>query len=517
VTGEEAPLVENTFRVLVDRHARELVKAATHARRIGGGRACFTRPLLHGLLCSAGEVEELLDAYGASRNLRWHPLRRAVAATKLFSQVAYHLEHVLLFLPSYRLPALGYDIRADTETTIDEVCAILVRCLDDLLVVAQECGLYVSVSAPPPQSYSEALPHGHLSADRMSHKVASPEQTVANLSTAFLNLSEESSFIHLTQQTGLRPRTEWVPDPVNEARMRDLEQRFHSLQSLYDTHITDTNIETLDHDLPVLRGHVTVIFHLLEVATGLTHYCERHILGRSEGPPEGQTPQMAVVEHGKLLDLLLGYALAYASRYIRAGRELCHEMLRRYAVQDQVTLAIPRYRGFHVRPSTLLARIVAHYGCEVRMDLEQESFNAGFTLDLFRANEKINAVKRRRLAGAVPRYLDGAPGGEAADLQEVVREVAQRLFAEGRLVLYDRSLVLEGFTSRPGEGLVERVSRAMTLLLSTGKIDVEMDITATFHGDRRVLDDIRLLAESRYGEDDFGNNLPLPPRLSYLR
>jgi hypothetical protein len=32
-----------------------------------------------------------------------------------------------------------------------------------------------------------------------------------------------------------------------------------------------------------------------------------------------------------------------------------------------------------------------------------------------------------------------------------------------------------------------------------------------------VLEDIRLLAANGYGEDDFGNNLPLPEKLQYLR
>jgi hypothetical protein len=42
-------------------------------------------------------------------------------------------------------------------------------------------------------------------------------------------------------------------------------------------------------------------------------------------------------------------------------------------------------------------------------------------------------------------------------------------------------------------------------------------MTATFVGDKRVLADIKLLADHNYGEDDFGNNLPLPGRLAYLR
>ena len=39
----------------------------------------------------------------------------------------------------------------------------------------------------------------------------------------------------------------------------------------------------------------------------------------------------------------------------------------------------------------------------------------------------------------------------------------------------------------------------------------------TFIGDKRVLNDIKLLAESGYGEDKFGNNVALPDELSYLR
>ena len=50
-----------------------------------------------------------------------------------------------------------------------------------------------------------------------------------------------------------------------------------------------------------------------------------------------------------------------------------------------------------------------------------------------------------------------------------------------------------------------------------GKIDVESKMSATFIGDKRVLNDIEILAKSGYGEDKFGNNVPLPEKLSYLR
>ena len=68
------------------------------------------------------------------------------------------------------------------------------------------------------------------------------------------------------------------------------------------------------------------------------------------------------------------------------------------------------------------------------------------------------------------------------------------------------------------EGTVtEQVIGEINQLLLAGKIDVEVDLCAKFIGDKRVLADILLLAESGYGEDSFGNNIALPEKLEYLR
>jgi hypothetical protein len=54
-------------------------------------------------------------------------------------------------------------------------------------------------------------------------------------------------------------------------------------------------------------------------------------------------------------------------------------------------------------------------------------------------------------------------------------------------------------------------------LLGAGKIDIEMKKLATFTGDKRVLNDLTILATSGYCEDSFGNNIPIPPDLGYLK
>jgi len=64
---------------------------------------------------------------------------------------------------------------------------------------------------------------------------------------------------------------------------------------------------------------------------------------------------------------------------------------------------------------------------------------------------------------------------------------------------------------------MEQITDEIAKLQVTGKIDIATDIHAVFTGDKRVLEDIGLLAENGYGEDAFGNNIALPERLAYLR
>ena len=48
-------------------------------------------------------------------------------------------------------------------------------------------------------------------------------------------------------------------------------------------------------------------------------------------------------------------------------------------------------------------------------------------------------------------------------------------------------------------------------------MDMNVELTIGFRGDKRVLDDLKLLAAHGYGEDNLGNDIVLPPELAYLR
>jgi hypothetical protein len=506
---------DREFAGLVGDRSHELFLVARYIQEYAGGGGCFTRPLLGDLLSEASKAEEFLDAYGARQNNKWHRLRELVATLKLFSNVSYILQHIIQFLPRYRLLPTGRDFNRSTMGALGITCSILASAASQLLEEAATLSVPVSKSVPDRDEFAEDLPPGHLPADRRSDKAASAAKTVVYLATAFLNLAEDSKFLHMEHEQKTGMDVDWIPDPINEKRLRELQEAFHNLQSMYDTHISDSDVESTDEDLQVLRGHITVVYHLLETATSFCHFYERHVAGFSHDyvPPSIHS----TLQPAELLDLLVNYSILFSSRHILEARSLCHRMLRRYAVEGRITVPVPRYRGFHVRPSTLIAKIVSHYGSTVRMEIDDAGYNAGMSLDLFRANEKLNAHKKRYLAEAVVQLDLETDQNGFTDLAGAVRRAVQLLFEEGKIVLYERNIKLDDIEQWESETLTQALVRVVTQLLTQGKIDVETNMTATFVGDKRVLADIKLLADHNYGEDDFGNNLPLPGRLAYLR
>jgi hypothetical protein len=192
-------------------------------------------------------------------------------------------------------------------------------------------------------------------------------------------------------------------------------------------------------------------------------------------------------------------------------------MLKRYAEVGRIEVPIPKYRGFHVRPSTLIAKLVAHYGSQVQMLLGDGKYDAGMPLDLFRANEAINAQKRRWLAAEIVRLQLVPETAPAGDVTSVIRSTILALAQKGKLIMYEQPLDIPEHTGPLESTLLEKVTSETGRLLAMGKIDIETDMTAQFIGDKRVLADIRLLAQYGYGEDNFGNNIALPDKLAYLR
>jgi len=509
-----ATVTDKDFQKLIAKRAQTLLGLARHLSQCQSSSEVMVRPLMGALLSQSTQIEELLDAYGASSNCQWCGFRLLTAAIKLFSDVSYELLHIRHALPAYRLLPIEQDFVKATDETLEFTVDVLSRTANQMLLRADQLGLSVPGESSREKSYAEELLPGRLPHLCQTRRIETVAETVTLLTTAFLNLAVESKHVRAASQARPEEYASYVSNSVSEEKLRSLELRFHNLQSLYDTYVSGTEAADLDPDLPVLRGHISVVFHLLRTATLFVHHYERHVNKQPCDSPERQEP---LVKSEALLEVLMKYSVTHISLYIDSTEHLCHEMLKRYAEVGRIEVSVPLYRGFHVRPSTLISKLVHHYGSGVQMKLDDETYDASSPLDLFRANEKINAQKRRWLASEIVRLKLVQEETDQGDISGVVRGVVLMLAGRSKLILYQQPLQLPEEPARKEGTLLEKIIDEIARLLAMGKIDVDAKLTAEFIGDKRVLADIRLLAESGYGEDKFGNNISLPEKLIYLR
>ncbi len=502
------------FHRLIARRSGSLFRASAFLVAHAHSHKILTRPLLGELLYQSTLLEELLDAYGARNNSHWERFRSLIAAIKLFSYVSYELLHIQHSIPAYRLLPVEEDFSKRTAETIGFTENILSDATRRLLDEAQKLNLPVHHVDLPEEYYSETLPPGRLPHDLATRKLETVSQTISLLATAFLNLSAEcKQALPKGQVQSDSFLCEYI-GPVSEDKLRSLELRFHNLQSLYDTYVSTTVAEGIDEELPVMRGHISVVLHLLRTARDFAHYIERHA-----GPYQAKLPphRKRLVEPETLLQIMLNYSIHFVVQYLTCAEKLCRDMLKRYTEIETIEVPVPPYRGFHVRPSTLVSKLVLHYGSDVTMELDGEEYDAKSPLELFRANEKINAQKRKALAAEILR-LNLLPESTAEqDIRKVIRSILIALSEKGNLIVYEQPLQIENPPVRAGASLLEQVNDEIARLQVTGKIDIVTDTRVRFTGDKRVLEDIQLLAENGYGEDRTGSNIPLPEGLHYLR
>ena len=508
------PLIisDEGFHKLISERAQTLLGLASSLSHCESTREILTRPFLGEFLSQSVQIEELLDAYDARNNCQWCVFRSLTATTKLFSDVSYELLHIQHALPAYRLLPIEHDFVDATENALDFTGKVLSTAADQMLTKAQQ--LELPVPSKSLRNYSEKLPPGRLPHDCAARRTETVAETVKMLASAFLDLAAGSKKIRAAAKARPEEYAAYASESLTEESLRSLELRFHNLQSLYDTFVSGTEVEDMDTDLPVLRGQISIVFHLLRLATRFAHYYERHINKHICALAATRAP---VVKADELLSQLMNYCIVHIGLYLTCTERLCQKMLKRYAEIGEIVVSVPPYRGFHVRPSTLTSTIVLHYGSDVKMVLDNEAYNAASPLDLFRANEKINAEKRRWLAAEIAGIELIRQSPAETKRNTIVLSIILALAEKQKLMLYEQPLQMPEESAQKEGTLLQRVNDKMGQLLALGKIDINVDMNVKFIGDKRVLADIKLLAESGFGEDQFGNNIPLPEELVYLR
>ena len=379
----------------------------------------------------SSDVEHMLDRFHARNNKQWIWFRELTATIKNIGKAAFLLEELKQNISADNLLPEESDFSKKAEEITGFFMQTLRVCFQEL----KEEGQRLSINS----SNEEDLPRYRV---RMRDEVILPhtieEMDVSDMSGTVNRILQRYTEVAgkisaLKNITNLESREliKHIPTNANESKFRQLGTDLHNLQSWYDSYIFNHLIE---RDFPILKMLRQIFFaqlNLSKIATILSHYYERHLFMSS--PVTARLKK--IVSSAGILEAIFFFTLYYSIKLTEKGIEYADSLLNALIVPDTCELPIPKKMGFHARPATKVAKVVQHYGTDVKMLVGDQSFSAGSVLELLSA------------------------GGY---------------------------IVTKGF---------DRV---------------------TFQGDKRTLDDLRLLAEYNYGETENGKANSLPEALSYL-
>ncbi len=474
----------------------------------------LTRPQLNFIKSQSERAEEMLDGFGAKNNRLWYPIRENIALLKNFSEAAYELLHLLYASQHYNLGEQLEQFVADTIVQKRYLAKVLHLGLHAFLHYLGLLGIPLK-TATFRADFQEIDAALQLPFTRRLTETGNGKQQVDTLAISILNSTEEvNNFRHLAAAKA----AEWRKldfDFLSEARLRSMEVNMHVLQSMYDTYIANSEMERSDPDLPILRGRISTTLHLLRIATIFIHFYERHM----------KTPlpkDEAFLEQAEFFRCVIEYLARYIHVSLSTGRKLCSGLLKKYCVVKTVQVKVPPYIGFHVRPSSLVAAIVLHYGCNVTMNIGDSSYDASIFSNITMANNYIDQKKRAFLLEKL-NGLDLAPverkiADGSLPIQEAIMQVILHLASLNYLRIYQIPLQISHIPiDQSAHSLKSAVFETIRFLMNNERqLGILFDVTVSFTGPEQAVDDIVALANANYCETERGEDLPLPRRLAYL-
>jgi phosphotransferase system HPr-like phosphotransfer protein len=329
-------------------------------------------PVMVGLAQRAHALESFLDDYGARQNRTFVTLGELTASVRGLAVVKATALHLANRLPRYLVLVDSGPLAKD----LDETSAFLNRAITALFQrlqgEASRWGFAKEVADVRNESHE--LQRRLLPRNLDEEESVDERQHIAEIGTRFLKVLDTSRSLELGFE---RPRSalpEFVATHATEERCRWYESTVHSIQSMYDTYVLHTSVER-DHPwLQSLRGHASVALHLLEMATGLMHFYERHENDiRHEGARDAIA---AVVPKQDTLHAAVNVCLRHAYLFVEGASATAHQILNTFVRQARLTLNMPPGVTFHARPLALIVQVARHYGTPLKIAFDGEGASA---------------------------------------------------------------------------------------------------------------------------------------------
>jgi phosphotransferase system HPr-like phosphotransfer protein len=337
-------------------------------------------PFVAALGQAAHDLETWLDDFDARNNRTFVILGELVASVRGLAAVRGLGLHVSRRLPLYHRLVDGQPLVDDLE----RAGQILDRAIHNLLGAlhreAGRLGLTWEAAAFDGTAEVSQRQRRLLPRNLDEEETVDERQHIAEIGARFLKVLQTSRSLDLGFARPREVLAEFVATSATEERCRWYESSVHSIQSMYDTYVLQTSVER-DHPwLQALRGHASVSLHLLEMATALVHFYERHENDVRHEPARQVISE--VVSKEDVLDVAVNVCLRHAYLYVESASATAHQILRTFVRQASARLAMPAQVTLHARPLALIVQVARHYGTPLEIALDGEKCSAASLMSL---------------------------------------------------------------------------------------------------------------------------------------
>ena len=220
---------------------------------------------------------------------------------------------------------------------------------------------------------------------------------IAEIAGRFLKILETSRALDLKDLRPAEDLKRYVAEYATEERCRWYESAVHNIQSMYDTFVLRTGVEEEHPSLRGLRAHASVALHMLEMATGLMHFYQRHENDIRHEP--AAVAISAVVSKSDVLDLAVNVCLRQAYLMVEGASPVIDWVLETFVHEQAVDLSLPEGAVLHARPLALVVQVARHFGLPLEISLDGETCSGNSLMSLIMLGGKHPRPKAIRARG----------------------------------------------------------------------------------------------------------------------
>lgn len=382
-----------SFKEKINIFSFEYLKCILFVTELNDPEYIFTKKLYSKLITTSHILEDFLDFHGAKKNKEWVFYRELSATIRHLSLACYSQRHVLNRFKFYTFEDNDYTTfkleAIDTLKILQQAIKLAAP------VVLEEAGrLDITL---PSRGYNLSYFPGISSTQQLDHNIddfnAKDQQrkNLTRIASEFLEVVKDFDQFAFYERYDLTKIKQLIPERINEVTIRSYEMQIHNIQSSFDSYVVNTKSSSENIILEQLRSHFSIVFHILQVMGRLLHFYERHLhdIGFKDVYKNVSTALSDLIDPDVLLDRAVNFCLFYAWKFLSSGKHVATKVLNENMDTSSIQVGIPKDRGFHSRPSLLVAKIVQHYGGEVNLVVNGDVFDASSVLDIQWAGGKI--------------------------------------------------------------------------------------------------------------------------------